>query len=83
MVACLQPCPYECVRRYYFQCPDPTEAERSYAITSGSTTSKDLMFMRTKQMRGQDVRFLDTPMGESTLRDIVKRVNLRFPTEMQ
>jgi hypothetical protein len=75
--ACIGPCPYAAVKCYYDLCPDNTGAEAAYV--------KDPIFMRAKQQQGvfSSHRFLLSPMGEHTIRNIPARVNLRLPEELQ
>jgi hypothetical protein len=78
LCVCVRPCPFRSVRSYINLCPDPTGAGRVLA-RQNEPTLLDLKFMRTKHLLGNEPKFLQTPMGESTMRRIPERVNSYLP----
>jgi hypothetical protein len=75
-------CPYSFIKDYYDICPDNTGVSKSLAVSQG-LAKEDVMFMRAKTTQGLDRRFLETPLGINSLRDIPKRVNDKLPEGMK
>jgi hypothetical protein len=78
---CVTPCAFEKVFRYYNLCPDNTGNLRSMGINTNSTL-QPLGFWRARASTGQR-RILTTNLGLGSIKDSIKRVNLRLPENLR
>ncbi len=78
---CASSCAFDKVISYYKLCPDNTGNLRAMEININSSL-KPLGFWRARASTGQR-RFLTTNLGLGSIKDSIKRVNLRLPEHLR